>query len=212
MAFRLRPHERGFYPLFTEAAENIVVAADRLALLVAAEPADRPRLARQVKAAEDEGDRLTHEILTKLNSVFVTPFDREDIHRLASALDDVCDAIEEAADRIVLYRLTDLPPGIAVQVDVLCRAATRTAKAMPGLEKLSQLHQFTIDVNSLEDEGDAAYHAVIAGILSPTEPITDPAAVLEAIKLKEVVDTLEDAADAFEAVANTVESIAVKES
>jgi len=95
---------------------------------------------------------------------------------------------------------------------VLCRAATRTAAAMPGLEKVSELHQFTIDVNSLEDEGDAAYHATLAGILSPAEPITDPAAVLEAIKLKEVVDTLEDAADAFEAVANTVESIAVKES
>jgi len=212
MAFRLRPHERGFYPLFTAAAENIVVAADELARLVAAEPADRPGIARRVKAAEDAGDRLTHEILTKLNSVFVTPFDREDIHRLASRLDDVCDAIEEAADRIVLYRLTDLPPGIAVQVDVLCRAATRTAAAMPGLEKLQELHQYTIDVNSLEDEGDAAYHAVLAGILSPTEPITDPAAVLEAFKLKEVVDTLEDAADAFEAVANTVESIAVKES
>lgn len=212
MAFRLRPHERGFYPLFTAAAENIVVAADELARVVAAEPADRPAIARRVKAAEDEGDRLTHQILTKLNSVFVTPFDREDIHRLASALDDVCDAIEEAADRIVLYRLGDLPAGIAVQVDVLCRAATRTAAAMPGLEKVSELHQFTIDVNSLEDEGDAAYHAVLSGILSPTEPITEPAAVLEAIKLKEVVDTLEGAADAFEAVANTVESIAVKES
>ncbi|TCK24901.1 DUF47 domain-containing protein [Pseudonocardia endophytica] len=212
MAFRLRPSERGFYPLFTQAAENIVVAADELARLVDAEAPDRPTIARRVKAAEDEGDRLTHEILTKLNSVFVTPFDREDIHRLASALDDVCDMIEEAADRIVLYRLGDLPAGIAVQVDVLCRAAIRTAAAMPGLEKVSELHQFTIDVNSLEDEGDAAYHATLAGILSPTEPITDPAAVLEAIKLKEVVDTLEDAADAFEAVANTVESIAVKES
>ncbi|MDQ4119498.1 MAG: DUF47 family protein [Actinomycetota bacterium] len=212
MAFRLRPSERGFYPLFTRAAENIVVAADELAAVVAADAPDRPAIARRVKAAEDEGDRLTHEILTKLNSTFVTPFDREDIHRLASALDDVCDMIEEAADRIVLYRLGDLPAGIAVQVDVLCRAANRTAAAMPGLEKVSELHQFTIDVNSLEDEGDAAYHAVLSGILSPAEPITDPAAVLEAIKLKEVVDTLEDAADAFEAVANTVESIAVKES
>ena len=212
MAFRLRPSERGFYPLFTQAAENIVVAADELARLVAASAADRPTIARRVKAVEDEGDRLTHEILTKLNSVFVTPFDREDIHRLASALDDVCDMIEEAADRIVLYRLGDLPAGIGVQVDVLCRAAIRTAAAMPGLEKVSELHQFTVDVNSLEDEGDAAYHAVLSGILSPAEPITDPALVLEAIKLKEVVDTLEDAADAFEAVANTVESIAVKES
>ena len=211
MAFRLTPRERGFYPLFTRAAENIVVAADELAKLVAAEPEARVEIARRVKEAENDGDALTHEIMVKLNKVFVTPFDREDIYRLASSLDDVCDAIEEAADRIVLYRLGPLPAGIAVQVDVLRRAAARTAQAMPGLEKLSDLQQFWIDVNSLEDEGDDAYHAVLSGILSPAEPITDPAAVLEAIKLKEVVDTLEEAADAFETVANTVESIAVKE-
>ncbi|MBW0106732.1 DUF47 domain-containing protein [Pseudonocardia sp. KRD291] len=211
MAFRLTPHERGFYPLFTRAAENIVVAADELAKLVAAEPAARPEIARRVKDAENAGDELTHEIMVKLNKVFVTPFDREDIYRLASSLDDVCDAIEEAADRIVLYRLGPLPAGVDSQVDVLQRAAARTAQAMPGLEKMSQLQEYWIDVNSLENEADEVYHRVLAGILSPAEPITDPAAVLEAIKLKEVVDTLEDAADAFETVANTVESIAVKE-
>ena len=118
MAFRLTPHERGFYPLFTRAAENIVVAADELAKLVAAGPDARPEIARRVKDAENAGDELTHEIMVKLNKVFVTPFDREDIYRLASSLDDVCDAIEEAADRIVLYRLGPLPPGVAAQVDV----------------------------------------------------------------------------------------------
>jgi predicted phosphate transport protein (TIGR00153 family) len=211
MAFRLTPHERGFYPLFTRAAENIVVAADELAKLVAAEPDARADFARRVKDAENAGDDVTHEIMVKLNSVFVTPFDREDIYRLASSLDDVVDAIEEAADRIVLYRLGALPPGMATQVDVLQRAAAATAEAMPKLEKVDQLHEYTIHVNSLEDEGDRAYHQVLSALLSPEQPITDPSAVLEVIKLKEVVDTLEDAADAFETVANTVESIAVKE-
>ncbi|MCE0766090.1 DUF47 family protein [Pseudonocardia kujensis] len=211
MAFRLTPHERGFYPLFTRAAENIVVAANELNELVGAPPDERAAIAKRVKDAENAGDEVTHEILVKLNSVFVTPFDREDIYRLAGSLDDVVDAIEEAADRIVLYRLQRLPAGIAMQVDVLCRAAAATAEAMPRLEKMAQLRDYWIHVNSLEDEADEAYHAVLAGLLTPDEAITDPAAVLEIIKLKEVVDTLEEAADAFETVANTVESIAVKE-
>lgn len=211
MAFRLTPQERGFYPLFTRAAENIAVAANELFVLVGAPAEERPAIAKRVKDAENAGDEVTHEILVKLNSVFVTPFDREDIYRLASSLDDVVDAIEEAADRIVLYRLERLPAGIAMQVDVLCRAAAATAEAMPRLEKMAQLRDYWIHVNSLEDEADEAYHAVLAGLLSPDEAITDPAAVLEVIKLKEVVDTLEEAADAFETVANTVESIAVKE-
>src|SRR5919112_4836873 len=111
MAFRLTPHERGFYPLFTKAAQNIATAADELAKLIAAEPAARAPLAARVKEAELTGDELTHEILVKINTTFVTPFDRENIYRLASALDDVLDAIEEAADRIVLYRLGAPPAG-----------------------------------------------------------------------------------------------------
>ncbi|MFR9807260.1 DUF47 domain-containing protein [Pseudonocardia sp. RS010] len=211
MAFRLTPHERGFYPLFTRAAENIVVAANELSALVQAPAEERAAIAKRVKDAENAGDEVTHDIMVKLNSVFVTPFDREDIYRLASSLDDVVDSIEEAADRIVLYRLERLPAGIAMQVDVLCRAATATAEAMPRLERMAQLQDFWIHVNSLEDEADEAYHAILAGLLSPDEAVTDPAAVLEVIKLKEVVDTLEEAADAFETVANTIESIAVKE-
>ena len=101
MAFRLRPHERGFYPLFTRAAENIADAARQLEAV----PEARGQIAARIKEAETAGDGLTHEILVTLNSTFVTPFDREDIHRLASSLDDVLDALDEAADRIVLYRL-----------------------------------------------------------------------------------------------------------
>lgn len=210
MAFRLTPHERGFYPLFTRAAENIVAAAEGLAELVAADPAARPALAVRVKDLEHAGDELTHEIMVKLNSVFVTPFDREDIYRLASSLDDVLDAMEEAADRIVLYRLEDLPKGISLQTDVLLRAAIATAAAMPGLEKLDSLKEYWVHVNSLEDEGDAAYRSLLRDLLAPDDDVT-PLDVLTVLKIKEVVETLEEAADAFETVANTVESIAVKE-
>jgi predicted phosphate transport protein (TIGR00153 family) len=211
MAFRLAPHERGFYPLFTRAAENIAAAAEGLAKVVAAEPAERAALAARVKDAENAGDDLTHEIYLKLNSTFVTPFDREDIYRLTGALDDVVDAIEEAADRIVLYRLGTLPPGVTTQVEVLRRAAAATAEAMPLLPTVEKMRDFTVHVNSLEDEADVAYRTLLGELLNPAEGAT-PVDVLTVLKLKEVVETLEEAADAFETVANTIESIAVKES
>jgi predicted phosphate transport protein (TIGR00153 family) len=210
MGFRLTPHERGFYPLFTRAAENIVRAADDLAALVAADPDGRAELARLVKEAENAGDAVTHEIMVKMNSTFVTPFDREDIYRLASSLDDVLDFLEEAADRIVLYRLGALPAGVTTQVDILRRAAAATVEAMPHLATMSELREYWIHVNSLEDEADAAYRALLGELLSPGDGMT-PSDVLAVLKVKEVVETLEEAADAFETVANTVESIAVKE-
>jgi predicted phosphate transport protein (TIGR00153 family) len=211
MAFRLTPHERGFYPLFTRAAGNIVTAADLLADLVAAEPAAREALAARVKDAEHAGDEVTHEIMVKLNQTFVTPFDREDIYRLASSLDDVIDEMEEAADRIVLYRVESLPAGIAAQVAVLQRAAAATAEAMPKLEKMAELQEYWIHVNSLEDEADTIYRDLLGDLLAPAEGTT-PLDVLTMLKHKEIVEILENAADAFETVANTVESIAVKES
>ena len=211
MAFRLTPHERGFYPLFTRAAENIAAAADELAKLVAADPDARVALAARVKEAERAGDELTHEIMVKINTTFVTPFDREDIYRLASTLDDVVDAIEEAADRIVLYRLGTLPEGIYGQVEILQRAAAVTVEAMARLEKMAELEQYWIALNSLEDEADAVYRALLGFLLAPPDPAPGAADVLLLLKTKEVVETLEEAADAFETVAHTVESIAVKE-
>jgi uncharacterized protein len=211
MAFRLTPHERGFYPLFTRAAENIAVAADDLIKLVTAEPVDRAALAVRVKDAERAGDDLTHEIMVKINTTFVTPFDREDIYRLASALDDVVDAIEEAADRIVLYRLGTLPDGIVAQAEILQRAASVTAEAMPRLERMAELQEYWIAVNSLEDEADAVYRTLLGDLLAPPDPAPSAVDVLTLLKIKEVVETLEEAADSFETVANTVESIAVKE-
>jgi predicted phosphate transport protein (TIGR00153 family) len=207
---RLTPHERGFYPLFTRAAENLVATADELAKLVAAEPEGRARIAEVVKELEHRGDELTHDIMVTLNRTFVTPFDREDIYRLASALDDVVDDMEEAAARIVLYRLKALPAGVAEQVEVLRRAAACTAAAMPKLERLADLESYWIDVNSLEDHADAIYRRLLGELLAPVDRAA-PEDLLTALTTKEVVEILEDAADAFETVANTVHSIAVKE-
>src|SRR5215213_5774215 len=171
----------------------------------------RAELARAIKNCEHLGDELTHEILVMINKTFITPFDREDIYRLAGALDDVLDAMEEAADRIVLYRLDTLPPGVAGQVEVLRRAAGCTATAMPKLEHLAELEQYWIDVNSLEEEADTLYRDLLGDLLAAPDP-AQPLDVLTVLKTKEVVEILEEAADAFETVANTVQSIAVKES
>jgi hypothetical protein len=168
-------------------------------------------IALKVKDAETTGDDITHQIMTKVNSTFITPFDREDIYRLASSLDDVCDAIEEASDHIVLYRLGDLPAGMSAQCDVLCRAATATVIGMSKLATMSKLHDFVLEVNSLEDEADKIYRRLVADLLAPEDGVANPD-VLTVLKLKEVVQILEDAADAFESVANTVASIAAKES
>jgi uncharacterized protein len=211
MAFRLTPHERGFYPLFTRAAENIATTADNLAELVGTDATRRAEIARTIKNCEHLGDELTHEILVMINKTFVTPFDREDIYRLAGALDDVLDAMEEAADRIVLYRLDTLPPGVAGQVEVLRRAAGCTATAMPKLEHMDELEQYWIDVNSLEEEADDLYRDLLGDLLAAPGP-AQTVDVLTVLKTKEVVEILEEAADAFETVANTVQSIAVKES
>jgi predicted phosphate transport protein (TIGR00153 family) len=144
--------------------------------------------------------------MRELNETFVTPFDREDIYRLASSLDDVMDYMEAAVDLVVLYNIAELPPEIADQVDVLERAAELTAEAMPRLRSMKDLSEFWIELNRLENQADQVYRRILAKLFSGEYD------ALTVLKLKEVVDQLEAAADAFEHVANTVETIAVKES
>lgn len=206
MRLRLTPREHGFYPLFTSVAEHLVTGAELLARLVAAEQPDRAGLAAQLKAEEHACDEITHSVMRMLNTTFVTPFDREDIHRLASALDDVMDAMEAAGEAFVLYQIGTVPRGIADQVDVLLRTAQVTAQAMPRLRSMDNLEEYWIEVNRLENEADSTYRHLMADLF--TEGAYD---VLDVLKLKEVVDDLEDAADMFEKVAHQVESIALKE-
>ncbi len=206
MRIRLTPRQNSFYGMFATSGQNLVTGAALLKDLLGADPAERKEIAERMRAAEHAGDEATHAIMRELNETFVTPFDREDIYRLASSLDDVMDAMEAAVDLVVLYQIGDLPPEIADQVDVLERAAELTADAMPRLRSMKDLSEFWIELNRLENQADQVYRRLLAKLFGGDYD------ALTVLKLKEVVDQLEAAADAFEHVANTVETIAVKES
>ena len=205
MAFRLTPRDNAFYAMFTESGRNVAAAAETLAGLL--EPnANREAIAKHLREQEHAGDAVTHRILRQLNTSFVTPFDREDIYRLASALDDVIDAIEATADFIVLADVGKLPALMHEQIRLLTRSATETAEAMSRLATLRDLEPYWIEVNRLENEADRIYRKLLSKLFSGDYD------ALTMVKLREVADGLEDAADALEHVAHAVETIAVKES
>jgi predicted phosphate transport protein (TIGR00153 family) len=192
--------------MFAASGQNLVAGAGLLKELLGAAPSERKEIAERMRAAEHAGDEVTHAIMRELNESFITPFDREDIYRLASSLDDVMDAMEAAVDLVVLYQIGELPPEVADQVDVIERAAELTAAAMLKLRSMKDLSEFWIELNRLENQADQVYRRLLARLFSGDFD------ALTVMKLKEVVDQLEGAADAFEHVANTVETIAVKES
>jgi uncharacterized protein len=206
VGFRLTPHEDGFFEMFATLGRHLADGAHELTNLVAAEPAEREAVNTRIRGIEHAADESTHEIMLKVNSSFITPFDREDIYRLASKLDDCMDLMEAAADLIVLYRIGDLPCGISAQVEVLARMSELTADAMTRLRAMNDLSEFWHEISRLENQADQAYRRLVAELFNNGH---DAIAVL---KIKDVIDQLEAAADAFETVANTVESIAVKES
>lgn len=206
MRIRLTPKQDSFYSMFATSGQNLVVGAGLLKELLGADAEERKVIAEKMRAAEHAGDEATHAIMRELNETFVTPFDREDIYRLASSLDDVMDAMEAAVDLVVLYKIGELPAEVADQVQVLERAAELTAKAMPRLRAMKDLSEYWIELNRLENQADQVYRRLLARLFSGEYD------TLTVLKLKEVVDQLEEAADAFEHVANTVETIAVKES
>jgi uncharacterized protein len=203
--FSLTPKDSSFYPLFTASAENLVAATEVLGEFVD-DHARRSELAIQLRDLEHVGDQATHAIFRALNTSFVTPFDRDDIYNLASYLDDVMDAIEAAADLVVLTGLGTLPAEMSQQVLLLQRCAQTTAEAMPRLKTMKGLSEYWIEVNRLENEADKLYRRLLSRLYSGEFD------ALEILKLKEVADQLEEAADHFEHVANVVETIAVKES
>lgn len=205
MRLRIRPVETTFYDLFSEMAEQLVSGADLLAAML--DPAtDKNDLAQKMGDAEHAADEMTHTIVRRANSTFITPFDREDIYKLASSLDDVMDYMEETVDLVSLYELGQLPADFAPQVEVLQRATQLTAEAMPRLRTMKDLEEYWIEINRLENQGDKSYRRIVANLFSGSYK------TLEVMKLKDVVDSLEHAIDALESVANTVEQIAVKES
>jgi predicted phosphate transport protein (TIGR00153 family) len=206
VGFRLTPQDTGFYDLFATSASHLVVGSGILTQVLGAERGEREALAGKMRDAEHAADESTHAIFKKVNSSFITPFDREDIYALASALDDCMDMMEAAVDLIFLYQIDDLPTGVAAQVEVLVRMSELTAEAMTKLRSMRDLAEYWIEINRLENEADQQYRRLLAELFNGDLRAT------EIMKLKEVVEELEAAADAFEKVANIVEQIAVKES
>jgi uncharacterized protein Yka (UPF0111/DUF47 family) len=204
----LRPSEDAFYGFFSNAAVNLVRGAEILSELKGDKP-DYQSISDRMGEIEHANDDVTHEMLRKLNSTFVTPFDREDIYRLGSTLDDVMDHMEAAANLIYLYGLSELPSlprEMSELVTTIEACAEVTAQAMPRLKAQKKLEEYWIEVNRLENQGDRAYRMLLVRLFSGEYD------ALTVLKLKEVADELEAAVDAFEHVANTVETIAVKES
>ena len=206
MGFRLTPQDTSFFTLFTAQAQLLVDATRELTRFLEVDPSKRQIVADRLKELEHAADDATHELINRVNSSFITPFDREDIHNLAASLDDCMDLIEETGDLIVLYRVGEIPEGLAEQFEILARMAEVTAEAMPRLRSLKDLKSYWIEINRLENQADTLHRKQVAGLFTNEH---DP---IELIKAKAIVDGFEDAADAFEKVAHVVEGIAVKES
>jgi predicted phosphate transport protein (TIGR00153 family) len=206
MRLRLKPRDTRFFDLFSVAGENIGTATTVLREFVAVPTEARAELAKRMREAEHAGDDATHAIIEQLDRSFITPFDREDIYRLAIRLDDVVDYMDAAVDLTTLYNPEALPDNVRLQVEVLDKCAKLTAGAMPRLATLRNLKDFWVEINELENEADQIYRRLLQFLFNGSH---DPLTVM---KLKEIVDQLEFAADAFEHVADVVHSIAVKES
>ena len=201
----LVPKDREFFNLFDEAGTNILHSAQLLVRLMKQWP-DAGGLGREILICEQEGDRITHDIIHRLNSSSsATPIDRVDIYELASALDDVVDYTEEAADFLGLYHI-EAPMEQAQQMaDIVRDASLNIGSALAELRGFDLSHYF-IEINRLENEGDKNHRRILAKLFSGEFK------TIEVLKLKDVVESLEGAIDAFEKVANIVEQIAVKES
>src|SRR6476661_3111436 len=199
------PREREFYDLFEEAAANIVKAAAMLEEMLESWP-EKSEIVKEIVLAEQEGDRITHDIIHKLNATFVTPIDREDILALASGLDDILDFTEEVADFLGLYRI-EAPMDQAIEMaKVLLEACRQIAAALPRLRSLQDISHYVVEIHRLENEGDRLERMALASLF---ERAVDPMVV---IRWKDIFERLESAVDATEKVANTLQGILLKNS
>ena len=203
MPFRLIPRDDRFFELFVEDAANVLNGARQLEAML--RTYDQPETrAAEIRACEHRGDEISHEIGHRLEATFVTPFDREDIYALISALDDVLDLIEESADTFVLYRV-DAPTSTAVeQAAIIVRQAEILHEALVHLQGFKGLDQYWIEVHRLENEGDQIVRAAIARLFDEER---DPVDVL---KWKDIYSLLEATIDKAEDAANIIERITIK--
>jgi hypothetical protein len=201
---RLTPQKREFFELYTRASANTVEIARLLVELLDTFPQNGRELIGRIKDREHEGDRLTHEVVDLLNRTFVTPFDRDDMYRLAGALDDICDHVDEAADNLGVYGVERVPEKARSQAEVILRAATRLDEAIRRLEGFRDSSEQLSALRDLEDEGDALVRDAVAELFRST----DDAKMI--IRWKDIHERLEDAVDALEHAADVLEAILVK--
>lgn len=201
--FRLIPREEKFYDDFKLMADQLRQGARLLEAMFAVDPplADK---AAEIKEVEHQCDFLTHEIIQRLNKTFVTPIDREDIHELAKTLDDVMDAIDNAAALIPLYRIDFIRPGARELTQVIIKQTDEIRAAVAALEQKKGVLAHAIEINRLENDADRIHKHAIGQLFDEEK---DPIAV---IKWKEIYDILEEATDACEDVANLLENVVVK--
>lgn len=200
---RLIPHDTKFFELFAELSSNLTDGANLLRSILA-DPHDLAMRVNQVQAIEHRGDKATHAIITKLNQTFITPFDREDIHRLASSLDDVLDFVNSAALRLVMYKIHTPPPVAAELAGIIVLQCEELGKGVSLLEKNGHVMKHCEEVNRLEDMADHVSRGAIASLF---EHEKDP---IHLIKLKELYEVLETATDKAEDAANVIEAIVLK--
>ncbi|MCW2997806.1 MAG: putative phosphate transport regulator [Solirubrobacterales bacterium] len=197
------PKDREFFDLFEEAASNTVRAAELLDRMLRSFP-DGAELARDIRVCEHDGDRITHDIIKRLNNTFVTPIDREDILALASSLDDIVDFTEEVADYLGLYKIEAPMDQAQDLAHVLLEACRLIAEAMPRMRDFRDISHYTVEINRLENDGDRITREAIASLFDGG---IDPMVV---IRWKDIFERLEDAIDATEHVANVLEAIVIK--
>lgn len=199
----LVPQNREFYRLFARASANAVGIAELLVRLLDEFPSNGDLL-REIKDAEHEGDRVTRELVDLLNRTFVTPFDRDDIYRLATAIDDVCDHIDEAAGNISGYGIDNVRTAAKEQGQVILRSAQKLDQAVGRLDGFKDVTRQLDELRELEDEGDRLNREAVRELFSANE---DPLAV---IRWKDIHEQLEEAVDACENAADVLEAIMVK--
>ena len=204
----LIPKDTNFYDLFergvTKVHEGVQLLEDLVKNFI-----NVPLKARRIKDVEHEADLITHETVAKLNKTFVTPFDREDIHGLICSLDNILDHVEAAADKLSLYRINEIKPDATLLTDILLRAVQEVQKTVVRLRHLKggdSILQHCIEINRLENEGDFVYRSAIAKLFEKGED------TLDVLKWKDVYESIENAIDSCEDVANVIEGVALKNS
>lgn len=203
MGFSLFPRDEDFFVLFRRQGELVRQSCDALHRMV--REFDRlEERARELKELEHQADLVTHEIFERLHRTFITPLDREDIHDLASGLDDVVDAVEALASRLVLFKVTHSTPEAVQLSEIIARCGVQIEQAVMTLRDFQGLQPFTIEINRLENEADHLSREAVADLYSGRHDL------LDVMRWKELYGRLEGAADRCEDVANTIEAIVVK--